>query len=145
MFLFSPARWLITNKLFYSFSFHPQTRCLLWIYCVNSSSGANPFIFFFFFFFIGNPETKISRKHIISNTSSNPEPRKESLPMGTAVNESGLLLEVRTRVSLIRERDVDMMVYISWKPEIWHSIYTSLNQVKRSVRSYPFLPPTRHC
>uniref|UniRef100_A0AAQ6AGR6 BHLH domain-containing protein n=1 Tax=Amphiprion ocellaris TaxID=80972 RepID=A0AAQ6AGR6_AMPOC len=38
-------------------------------------------------------QEKTSRKHNISTSSSNPEPRKESLPLGTSVNESSLLLE----------------------------------------------------
>uniref|UniRef100_A0A3Q2WWY3 Aryl-hydrocarbon receptor repressor n=1 Tax=Haplochromis burtoni TaxID=8153 RepID=A0A3Q2WWY3_HAPBU len=38
-------------------------------------------------------QDKTSRKHIMSTASSNPEPRKESLPLGTGVNESSLLLE----------------------------------------------------
>ncbi|XP_062297666.1 aryl-hydrocarbon receptor repressor a [Scomber scombrus] len=63
-------------------------------------------------FFQGNPDTKISRKHIISNTSSNPEPRKESLPMGTAVNESGLLLESLTGFALVVSND-GMVFYAS--------------------------------
>ncbi|CAB1457520.1 unnamed protein product [Pleuronectes platessa] len=37
-------------------------------------------------------QEKPSRKHIISPVSSNPEPRKESLPLGN-INESSLLLE----------------------------------------------------
>ncbi|CAK6951995.1 aryl-hydrocarbon receptor repressor a [Scomber scombrus] len=57
-------------------------------------------------------DTKISRKHIISNTSSNPEPRKESLPMGTAVNESGLLLESLTGFALVVSND-GMVFYAS--------------------------------
>ena len=48
----------------------------------------------FFLFFIANQE-KTSRKHIVSNASSNPETRKDSLPLGTTINESSLLLEVR--------------------------------------------------
>lgn len=41
---------------------------------------------------------KTSRKHISSPAASNPDQRKESLPLGAAVNESSLLLEVRSRL-----------------------------------------------
>lgn len=38
----------------------------------------------------------------MSTASSNPEPRKESLPLGTGVNESSLLLEVRNHMGVVR-------------------------------------------
>lgn len=44
---------------------------------------------------IATQDNKGSRKHITSTAPSNLEPRKESLPLGSAVNESSLLLEVR--------------------------------------------------
>lgn len=37
----------------------------------------------------------------MSTASSNPEPRKESLPLGTGVNESSLLLEVRNHMGVV--------------------------------------------
>lgn len=54
---------------------------------------------FFFLCLTGNPD-KTSRKHITSTSSSNPEPRKESLALGTGVNESSLLLEVRNHMAV---------------------------------------------
>lgn len=50
------------------------------------------------FLFIASQD-KTSRKPITSPASSNPEPRKDSLPLGTAVNESSLLLEVRNHMT----------------------------------------------
>ncbi|XP_071401288.1 uncharacterized protein [Centroberyx affinis] len=62
-------------------------------------------------FFQANQE-KPSRKHIVSPTSSNPEPRKESLPLGTGVTESGLLLESLTGFALVVSSD-GMVFYAS--------------------------------
>lgn len=56
-------------------------------------------------------QEKTSRKHIIS-TSSNTEPQKDSLPLGTAVNESSLLLESLTGFALVVSSD-GMVFYAS--------------------------------
>ncbi|XP_034998000.1 aryl-hydrocarbon receptor repressor a isoform X2 [Hippoglossus stenolepis] len=61
-------------------------------------------------FFQANQE-KPSRKHIISPASSNPEPRKESLPLGN-INESSLLLESLTGFALVVSSD-GMVFYAS--------------------------------
>ncbi|KAM4606606.1 aryl-hydrocarbon receptor repressor a [Polymixia lowei] len=62
-------------------------------------------------FFQANQD-KPSRKHIISPASSNPEPRKESHPLGTTVTESGLLLESMTGFALVVSSD-GMVFYAS--------------------------------
>ncbi|XP_070784450.1 uncharacterized protein [Enoplosus armatus] len=62
-------------------------------------------------FFQGNQD-KTSRKHINSTASSNPEPRKESLLLGTTVNESSLLLESLTGFALVVSSD-GMVFYAS--------------------------------
>ncbi|XP_072234844.1 uncharacterized protein [Leuresthes tenuis] len=62
-------------------------------------------------FFQANQE-KTSRKHIVSNASSNPETRKDSLPLGTTVNESSLLLESLTGFALVVSSD-GMVFYAS--------------------------------
>lgn len=56
---------------------------------------------FYLFSFFTASQDKPSRKHITSTASSNPEPRKDSLPLGTSINESSLLLEVRNQMTCV--------------------------------------------
>lgn len=82
--------WL-QMQLHYQF-LYPWTHKLLIVYCLNLNNLP------FFFLCLTANQDKTSRKHLNSTASSNPEPRKESLPLATAVNESSLLLEVRNHV-----------------------------------------------
>lgn len=73
-----------------------------WIIVLNKSESFVPTCLpIFFFLFFTASQDKTSRKHIMSTASSNPEPRKESLPLGTGVNESSLLLEVRNHMGVV--------------------------------------------
>lgn len=84
LFLFSPALVTTEAPLLPFFFFRPPwNHKSLYVY-----------LSFTFLCLIANQD-KTSRKHITSPPSSNPEPRKESLPLGNTVNESSLLLEVR--------------------------------------------------
>ncbi|XP_029955809.1 aryl-hydrocarbon receptor repressor a isoform X2 [Salarias fasciatus] len=62
-------------------------------------------------FFQANQD-KTSRKHVVNTPSSHPEPRKESVPLGSSVNESSLLLESLTGFALVVSND-GMVFYAS--------------------------------